>query len=731
MSTETVAVPLRTIPCRHVADIELPPEVDRLYDLAYNFWWAWNPAARELFSAIDGAAWAQYHDPVQLLINVEHEHWEGLLRNQTFLESYHRVVDDLDRYMTGEAGSWYGTRYGHEPHGPIAYFSMEYGLDRSLSIYSGGLGVLSGDHLKSASDLGVPLVAVGLLYRSGYFRQTVDAEGSQQHFYPSFDFTRLPLRPAATRSGRDLRVTVPLAGREVRAAVWVCQVGRVPLLLLDTDVVENEPADRPITNILYVRGRPMRLAQEIVLGIGGVRVLEACGIEPALCHVNEGHSALLQLERCRRLLPAAGSFDLALDEVRSRTVFTTHTPVPAGNESFDPGLVRRYLAPWPEMLSTTWERLGSLASIDPDDQDGPFNLTVLALRTSRHANGVSRLHGAVSREMWRGVFGVERADQVPIGHVTNGIHLPSWLGRDIRALWERAFGASWQAQVHRPEELERALAAVSDDDLWRVHGAQKRRLAQFAREHLRHQLARHGRSPEELRAVADLVREDVLTLGFARRLATYKRASLIFEDSAELRRLVCDEERPIQILFAGKAHPADRPGQELIRHIFQLSQAEPFHGRVVFLENYDMGIGALMVQGVDLWLNTPRRPQEACGTSGQKAAANGAINCSILDGWWPEAWDGTNGWAIDADLPAGDEEDDGARDRAEARALYRLLNEEIVPAYYERDGLGLPASWLRTMRRSILTVTPRFSAERMVKDYVTESYHPEAYHADA
>ena len=721
MTTETASRDIRDIPVRYVADIDLPSEVERLYDLAYNFWWAWNPAARELFSTIDATAWSQYHDPVQLLINVERHHWESLVASETFLESYHRVIDDLDRYLGGAATSWYGTRHGGSGD-RIAYFSMEYGLDRSLSIYSGGLGVLSGDHLKSASDLGVPLVGVGLLYRSGYFRQTIDAEGNQQHYYPSFDFTRLPLRPVATRSGRDLVVDVPLADREVKARVWLCQVGRVPLLLLDTDIPANDPADRPITNILYVRGRPMRLAQEIVLGIGGERALAACGIEPSIYHVNEGHSSLLQLERLHRGLEAGESFESALRHVKETTVFTTHTPVPAGNERFDVDLASRYLATWPERLGASWDRLADLGRTELDGE-GSFNLTALALRTSRWANGVSELHGAVSREMWKGVYGAERPDQVPIDHVTNGVHLPTWLGREIRALWERTFGGNWQGQIHRPEELERALDDVSDEELWKIHTLQKRRLAVFTRQHVRQQLARHGHSPEELRAVTDLMRDDVLTIGFARRFATYKRASLIFQDPHELRRLVADEDRPIQILFAGKAHPADRPGQELIRHIFQLSQSDPFRGRVVFLENYDMGIGALLVQGVDVWLNTPRRPQEASGTSGQKAAANGAMNCSILDGWWPEAYDGTNGWAIDT----GDEAfaDEGHRDRAEAQTLYRLLADEIVPAYYERDDGGIPRRWLELMRRSILTVTPRFSAERMVKDYVDRAYHPE------
>ena len=711
------------IPSRPVADIELPPEVERLYDLAYNLWWSWTPSARELFSAIDGRAWAQYHNPVQLLINVDREHWEGLLSNETFLETYHRVVGELDRYLEDTPHSWYEYRFADQGRSPIAYLSMEYGLDRSLAIYSGGLGVLSGDHMKSASDLGVPLVGIGLLYRSGYFRQTVDAEGNQQHIYPEYDFSRLPIRPASTRAGRDIVVSVPIADREIRARVWVCQVGRIPILLLDTDIPENDPADRPVTNILYVRGRAMRLVQEIVLGVGGARALHACGIEPGLYHVNEGHSAFVQLERIDRAMGESGSFEEALHHVRSRTVFTTHTPVPAGNERFAEDLARHYLSSWPERLDIGWDRLAELTGTDLDT-GGTVNLTALCLRSSRYANGVSRLHGQVSREMWQGVFDTERPDQVPIHHVTNGIHLPTWLGREIRSLWERRFGVDWQARIHRPEELDEALRELSDEEIWEAHLAQKRRLGRFLRSHLRNQFARHGRSPEELREVGDLFDPDALTLGFARRFATYKRAGLLFQDPHELRRLVADPQRPIQVLFAGKAHPADRPGQDLIRHIFQLSQSDPFRGRVIFLENYDMRIGGRMVQGVDVWLNTPLRRQEASGTSGQKAAANGAINCSILDGWWPEAFDGTNGWAIEADGESF--QDRAQKDLAEAQAIYRLLAEEIVPLYYERDENGISPGWLERMRRSILTVTPRFSAERMVRDYVTRSYHPPA-----
>jgi starch phosphorylase len=717
--TTTVAPQLPRIDCQHVGDIELPHEFQELYELAYNLWWTWSPRAGELFSAIDSRAWAYYYNPVQVLLNVERRQWEHLLESETFLGTYAAVTQELRSYMNGAARSWYWLNYPTYDRGPIAYLSMEYGVHQSLAVYSGGLGILSGDHLKSASDLGVPLVAVGLLYRSGYFQQTVDPDGHQQHSYPEYDFARLPVRPAANATGRDVLVTVPLGNREVRVKVWVAQVGRVPLLLLDTDIPENDPADRPITSMLYVQGRAMRLAQETVLGIGGVRALNALGIKPAVWHINEGHSALLQLQRAADAMNGgAADLDAALEEVRATTVFTTHTPVPAGNEQFDGELAWQYLGSWGERLKTSWEDLQELAQPDPRHNDGGFNLTALALHTSRFANGVSRIHGSVSRRMWQPLFGRSTPDEVPVDHVTNGVHLATWLGREMQEMLTRHLGFHWQGQVHRRDALER-LMNLPGEELWRAHQAQKQRLGRFTRHRLRDQLARHGRSPEELREVESFFRADALTIGFARRFATYKRASLVFTDPHELRRLISDDSRPVQILFAGKAHPADRPGQELIQHIFQLSQQPPFKGRVFFLENYDIRVGRMLVQGVDVWLNTPRRPLEASGTSGQKAAINGAINCSVLDGWWPEAFDGTNGWAIGREEVLADVDQ---QDREDAYALYEVLTEEVIPTFFEHDDNGLPQRWLTMMQRSVATVAPLFSSDRMVRDYVTKAY---------
>lgn len=713
--------PSLTIPCRQVADIELPKEVQDLYDLAYNFWWAWSADAHRLYSLIDSDAWARYQNPVEVLLNLERSRWEGLIENDAVMDEYVRVTRDFRNYVTDGSKSWFRRRFPDYVGGPIAYFSMEYGLHQCLRIYSGGLGVLSGDHCKAASDLGLPFVAVGLAYRSGYFRQTIDLDGFQQHSYPEYDFTRLPLLPAMDSRGKDVVVSVPFPGREVAAKVWVAQVGRVPLVLLDSDLRANDPADRPITNVLYVRGREMRLAQEALLGIGGVKALRALGITPAVWHINEGHSSLLQLERLREIVDERGAtFEEALAEVRRSTCFTTHTPVPAGNEQFDRRLAAKYLEGWHEVLQADLERVLALGAADHGEPDQPLNLTALALRTSSYANAVSRLNAEVSDSMWRHLFPDRPAEEPVIEPITNGVHLPTWIGPEIRALFERRFGTDWLEALMEPTAWEH-IDEVSDADLWAAHGAQKERLIRFFRARIREQYARHGRSPDELRAVAGLFHPQVLTIGFARRFATYKRAGLLFSDLHRLRQVMCHAEQPVQVIMAGKAHPADRPGQQLIQHIYKLSQEPELHGRVAFLENYDMRVGRMLVQGVDVWLNTPRRPFEASGTSGQKAAVNGVLNFSVLDGWWPEGFDGENGWAIGGeDEPA----DEAVQDQHDAGALYAKLEEEIVPTYYASGEEGHSPGWVARMKRSIRTIGPRFSASRMVREYAERAYMP-------
>jgi starch phosphorylase len=712
------------ISTRHVAEIELPREFEQLYDLAYNLWWTWTPEARDLFAMIDSAKWARYRNPVQLLINVEPRHWYPLMENETFLSHYHQVTQRFQDYLLAAdgvgGGTWFHQQHGTMGQRPIAYFSMEYGLHQSLAIYSGGLGVLSGDHCKAASDLGLPFVAVGLLYRHGYFQQTLNAEGLQQHAYPDYDFTRLPLRPVITATGRDLHVAVPFPGRDVLAKLWLAQVGRIPLLLLDTDIPENDPADRPITNQLYVAGREMRLVQEIILGMGGAKALRALDIEPKAWHLNEGHSAFLQLERLHYLvekkkLPPA----TALQRLAANSVFTTHTPVPAGNEQFAPELIEKYFQGWCEKSQISMDELQGLGRAHEGDTS--FNLTALAIRTSSWVNGVSKLNAEVTSKMWSHLFtGREGFDRdQPIRAVTNGVHARTWLGPEMQALLRRRLDADWENMLLSPEGWGR-IHEISDEEFWKAHRSQKERLARFTRSRLREQYARHGSSPDELRTVRGIFSPHALTIGFARRFATYKRAKLVFSDLQRLEKLLSNEDRPVQMIFAGKAHPADRPGQELIQHIYELGRSSTLAGKVIFLENYDIRMGRMLVQGVDVWLNTPRRPLEASGTSGQKVAMNGGLNFSISDGWWPEGFNGENGWVIGTEQHYDNE---GQQDAEDAASLYRLLEDVIVPLYFERDG-DLPRGWIRKMKEATSTLTHQFSASRMVKDYVEHGYLP-------
>lgn len=701
------------IPTLQIADIELPTRVDRLRDLAYDLWWSWSPAATRLFTWIDPDHWRRYHNPVELLINVEPHHWQRLLSDPEFLRAYEAVMAALDAYRARPR--WFQEQAGAEDvRGPVAYFSMEFGLHESLGVYSGGLGVLAGDHCKAASDLGVPLVGVSLLYRSGYFRQTVDADGFQQHIYPDYDFARLPILPVEAPGGGVLTVPIDLPGRVVQAAVWKVQVGLVPVLLLDTDIPLNDPADRPITGILYVRGREMRLCQEVVLGVGGVRALRALALSPAVWHMNEGHVAFLNLERAREMVLRGEGLDEALKVVARNSVFTTHTPVPAGNESFDVSLVRRYLGPWTEALGVDAE-----AALVLGTDNGNFNLTVLAINLSTSTNGVSKLHAQVSSDMWRHLWPGSPAS--PVVAVTNGVHTETWVGPEMRTLYCRHLHPEWEAHI-LDQQMWQKVADIPDKELWTAHRSQKERLIRFVRERVRVQNARHGRSPGELRELESLFDPRALTIGFARRFATYKRAQLVLRDLERVRAVLSSADRPVQMLFAGKAHPADRAGQELIRRLFQLTQEE-FRGSVVFLEDYDIEAGRMMVQGCDVWLNTPRRPQEASGTSGMKSPINGGVNLSVLDGWWAEGYRGDNGWAFGEGTFASPEE----QDAEDAAALYRLLEEKVVPAYFVHDEDGMRHAWVGLMKASIASIVPEFSAHRMVRDYAEGIYLPAAH----
>jgi starch phosphorylase len=698
------------------ASFPLPPRLEGLRRLAYNLHWAWSPRTRNLWSLIDRTAWTRYRNPIPVISGPTN--WSLLLDDEKFLAEYHDALAEFDDYMANGSGHWFQRKFADKLDGPIAYFCAEYGVHESLGIYSGGLGVLAGDHMKSASDMALPFLGVGLLYRKGYFRQSIDADGHQEHNYPDYDLSRLPLTRVQDENGLPLTVTVELPGRDLAVAVWLAQVGRVPVLLLDTDVAQNAAEDRPITHILYVRGREMRLHQELVLGIGGVRAIRALGLKPAVWHLNEGHSAFLLAERAREFVADGSSLDEAWTQVRRNSVFTIHTPVSAGNERFDADLVRRVAGDLLESGGVSVEPLLDLG-LGMDGDRGQFDMTAFSLRLTNGANAVSQLHAETANGTWEGI-----TDHRILG-ITNGIHGPSWVGQPVVQLLSRHLGANLDTldagsrQDHFWERLER----IPDNELWEAHLRQKRELALFVRGRLRSQFARHGEAPSVLGELEQALDAGVMTIGFARRFATYKRAGLLFSDIDRLARLLWDADRPVQIIFAGKAHPADRPGQKVIQEIFQRSRSPQLRGRVFILEDYDIRVGRYLVQGVDVWLNNPRRPLEASGTSGMKAAQNGVPNISVLDGWWDEGYEAGNGWAI-----GGREQnpDEAAQDWSDAQDLYHLLEEDLIPRYYERKGGGIPTRWLDVMRRSMASTLWQFSTTRMLQEYTEQLYLPAA-----
>jgi glycogen phosphorylase len=696
-------------------DFNLPADLAGLGELAYNLWWTWSPRAQALFSRIDPSAWARHRNSIAVLRYSDQARWAELTADEDFMVDASRVLDEFNRYMENGADSWYRSSEDRGLPGPVAYFCAEFGIHESMQIYSGGLGILAGDHCKSASDAALPFIGIGLLYRRGYFRQQIDADGHQEHAQPDLDPSQLPLRRARGLDGAPLDVTVEVADRSVHAAVWVAQAGRVPILLLDTDVPGNDKADRPITHILYVRGREMRLCQELVLGIGGVRALRALGIQPAVWHLNEGHSAFLLVERARELVAsepglAAGE---ALRRVGRDAVFTIHTPVPAGNEVFARDLVTPALRSWLSDARMEPAELLELGRGPTDEPDAPFDMTAFVLRHASNANAVSQLHGETATQTWQELAGH------PIGAITNGVHVPTWLGRPVRRVIRGAIGTPLDVDLNGPDAL-RALDQLDDAELWSAHRQQKREMVGFLEGRLARQLARHGESPSALREVRSVLDPDALVIGFARRFATYKRADLLFRDEERLASILSSEGRPVQVVMAGKAHPADRPGQQVIQRIFDLSRSDRLRGRVFVIEDYDVRIARFLVGGVDLWLNNPRRPLEASGTSGMKAAINGVPSISILDGWWDEGFTGDNGWAIGDRQPDGDE---AAQDGADASEIYRLLEEEIVPTYFDRPD-GVPTAWLRVMRASIASALWQFSTARMLTEYVDRLYLP-------
>ncbi len=704
------------------ASFRLPPQLGGLRALAYNLYWAWHPRTRVIWSRIDRKVWNRHRNPIPVLAGPVD--WSLLLDDTSFMAEVRELLRDFERYLENGSDRWFVRHHADELPGPVAYFCAEYGLYESLGIYSGGLGVLAGDHMKTTSDMALPFVGVGLMYRRGYFHQTIDADGHQEHAYPDYDLSRLPVGRVQGRDGEPLLVSIALPGRDLQIAVWAVQVGRTPVLLLDTDIPENADADRPITHILYVRGREMRLHQELVLGVGGVRVLRALGIDPAVWHLNEGHSAFLLAERAREFVAGGVDLGAAWDRIRRDSVFTIHTPVSAGNERFATDLVRQVAGPLLDgdgRPGTGGVPIDAVLEIGlgADGDRSQFDMTGFSLRLTHDANAVSQLHAQTADTTWAGI------SPHRIRGVTNGIHVPSWMGNAMSETLNRELDADLDDLDEESEvgPFWDHLGEVSTADLWEAHQREKLELAIFARRRLRNQFARHGEAPGVLDALETALDPDILTIGFARRFATYKRAGLLFSDLDRLANILWSEDRPVQIVFAGKAHPADRPGQQVIQEIFGRSRSERLRGRVFILEDYDMRIGRYLVAGVDVWLNNPRRPLEASGTSGMKAAMNGAVNVSVLDGWWDEGFVGDNGWAI-----GGREQnpDEGAQDWSDAQDLYRILEDEVVPRYYERDPLGRPVAWVELMRRSMAASLWRFSTTRMLHDYVEEMYLPAA-----
>jgi starch phosphorylase len=700
----------------------MPSRISRLYELAYNLWWSWHPEARALYRKLDPDLWEKVgHNPVHFLSELDPQLLEQAAEDKVYLEHYDSVLQDFDRYMHPRAEeTWFSQTYPEYADQTIAYFSAEFGLHESLPIYSGGLGILSGDHCKEASDLGLPFVGVGFLYPQGYFRQAVTREGVQEAFYDKLHFSEAPATPALGPDGNEVMISVDLPGRRIHAKVWKLQVGRIPLYLMDTDVPPNAPHDRELSARLYGGDREMRISQEIVLGIGGVRALRALGISPAAWHLNEGHAAFLNLERCREFVAAGLKFNEAREAVAANSLFTTHTPVPAGNDTFSYDLIDKYFGSYWGQLGLNREQFMEIAR--EDHGWGPtFSMTVLALRLTGDHNGVSRLHGDVSRKMWQFLWPGIDADEVPIDYITNGIHTPSWISPQMNDLLKRYLGEDWENHVDEPDLWER-VDEIPDDELWNVHLERKEALIAYARRHLRDQHLRLGEGSVQIAEIERMLNKDALIIGFARRFATYKRATLIFRNFDRLNRIVNNPQRPVQIIFAGKAHPADEPGKALIEQVYRFSRSDALRGKIIFLENYDIDMARYLVSGTDLWLNNPIRPHEASGTSGQKAALNGQPNCSILDGWWAEGYNGKNGWAIGEER---EYHDTNVQAEADSLSLYRLLEEEIVPTYYDRGSDGIPHRWIAFMKEAIRTCAPQFSMKRMVKEYTTRFYVPE------
>jgi len=702
----------------------MPERLKSLLDIAYNLWWSWIPDATELFRSLDPALWeGTDHNPVKMLGSLKKDDVERLLKNDAFIARMDRVAGELKTYL--EHGTWYQKTHSGHIASRIAYLSAEFGVHECLPFYSGGLGVLGGDYMKSASELGIPLVGVGLAYRFGYFKQYLNRDGWQQETYPENDLYNMPMTLEKDEKGMPIEIELPFPGRKVHLCVWKIRVGRIPLYLLDTNLEKNSIEDRNITSHLYGGGSDMRIKQEIVLGIGAILALDKLGISPIITHMNEGHSAFQALERTRQLMKKQHlSFNEAKGLVAGTSVFTTHTAVAAGIDKFEPDLVKKYLSGYCEKLDMSIDQLLDLGRERQGDHREPFSMPILACRFASHINGVSKIHGEVSREMWHGLWPSVPLNEVPIGHIRNGIHTPSWLSDEMVRIYDRYMGTRWHFEPENSEVWQQ-IDRIPDAELWGSHQRLKERLIGAVRKKFQEQLRNRGVHSSYITEAGEALDPAALTIGFARRFATYKRATLLLKDPGRLANIMNIPGKPLQFIFGGKAHPADEGGKRLIKEIVHLSEQEPFRNKIIFLENYDISLARIMVQGVDVWLNTPRRPMEASGTSGMKVVPNGGLTVSTLDGWWPEGYDGENGWAIGS----GEEyEDSEYQDHVESLALYDLLEKEVIPLYYQRGKDGMPKDWIAMVKNSIRTLCPAFNTNRMAGDYIDRAYIPALAH---
>jgi glycogen phosphorylase len=696
---------------------------EKLWDLARNYWWSWHPDVVQIFSDLNPTRWdAVDRNPVMLLSEYTPEQLEHRGREAVLHSRVNYAYRRWQEYMNS-GDTWADTHAGVLGHKPVAYFSAEFGIHESLPNYSGGLGVLAGDHLKSASDLGTPLVAIGLFYHEGYFSQLIDENGWQQEVYSHVQNSQLPIKIARLPSGEPVVVQVETRHGPIYAQAWQVDVGRVKLYLLDVNIEQNSAEDRKLTARLYGGDQRTRIRQEIVLGIGGARVLTALGYDPHAIHMNEGHSAFAPLEFIRmRMADDHLSFDDALRETASMCCFTTHTPVAAGHDRFDWGLIDEHLGPMGDALGIGTQGLMGLGRVDPQNHHEPFCMTVLAFKCSRRANGVSNLHGVVSRKMWASLWPWRSVDEVPIGHITNGVHVGSWLAPQMRTLYDRVLPVGWDVRSAEPATWA-AFAEITPGELWETHQSLKNRLINFARSRTLRRAQRLNFTSEEQARCATLLDPEALTIGFARRFAPYKRADLVLRDMDMLGKIIADAHRPVQFIFAGKSHPADNGGKSILQRIYGLTQEDHFRGKILLLEDYDINLARHLVQGVDVWLNNPRRPLEASGTSGQKVVLNGGLNCSILDGWWAEAFDGHNGFAIGNGKTHVNQE---VQDDRDAKDVMKVLLNEVIPLFYDRDTDDLPLNWIARMKRSVSTLGWKFNSDRMVMDYTLQSYIPAA-----